>query len=246
MKIPCEIIDDLLPLYEDQVCNQTTKEAVRDHLQDCPRCRSRLTGTVLAEPVPVPEDPSREAAAAKKSFQKIKRRWVISVAAVLALAVLLTGVGYLFSRGITPDHWENIQFTSQFAQYLCDGEFYKASEMIPYPYQTEYWTEYNRQEFVDAMTACKEQGIYFTSREFDWAEYSGGYFRFGLLRYYPEITSRNYYFDVTIHLSSGDTIDAELYLEMEDGKLSRIQIFGSLTPDIQTLEEALEKSDLPD
>ncbi|MBO2515671.1 MAG: hypothetical protein CW338_00140 [Clostridiales bacterium] len=39
----CDIIQDLLPLYQDDVCSPTTKAAVEEHLNECADCRKLLT-----------------------------------------------------------------------------------------------------------------------------------------------------------------------------------------------------------
>lgn len=39
MKYECNLIQDLLPLYQDDVCSETSKEIVRGHLKECSRCR---------------------------------------------------------------------------------------------------------------------------------------------------------------------------------------------------------------
>ena len=37
-KIPCKIIEDLLPMYIDQVCSNETKEIIENHLKQCDKC----------------------------------------------------------------------------------------------------------------------------------------------------------------------------------------------------------------
>lgn len=39
MKYECNLIQDLLPLYQDDVCSKTSKEIVEEHLKECSRCR---------------------------------------------------------------------------------------------------------------------------------------------------------------------------------------------------------------
>lgn len=39
MKLPCSVIEDLLPAYCDNACRPASREAVAEHLQSCPRCR---------------------------------------------------------------------------------------------------------------------------------------------------------------------------------------------------------------
>lgn len=39
MKYACEMIQDLLPLYHDEVCSAASRDAVEEHLQECSECR---------------------------------------------------------------------------------------------------------------------------------------------------------------------------------------------------------------
>lgn len=40
MKYECDVIRDLLPLYEDNACSERSRDMVEQHLQECPDCRS--------------------------------------------------------------------------------------------------------------------------------------------------------------------------------------------------------------
>ena len=42
MNQPCPMIQDLLPLYVDQICSQESRRAVEEHVENCPLCRARL------------------------------------------------------------------------------------------------------------------------------------------------------------------------------------------------------------
>ncbi|MCL2376734.1 MAG: zf-HC2 domain-containing protein [Defluviitaleaceae bacterium] len=42
MNISCDVIKDLLPLYHDDVCNESSRKIVEDHLADCAACRAML------------------------------------------------------------------------------------------------------------------------------------------------------------------------------------------------------------
>lgn len=39
MKYPCSIIQDLLPLYVDEICSEESKKIVEDHLSQCSICK---------------------------------------------------------------------------------------------------------------------------------------------------------------------------------------------------------------
>lgn len=42
MKKECEVIRDLLPLYADDVCSDTSRELIEEHLRDCAECTDVL------------------------------------------------------------------------------------------------------------------------------------------------------------------------------------------------------------
>ena len=39
MSKPCEVIQDLLPLYVDEACSESSVEIIKEHLESCPECR---------------------------------------------------------------------------------------------------------------------------------------------------------------------------------------------------------------
>lgn len=41
MKYECEVIQDLLPLYQDEVCSGASRSMVEEHLEECPACREK-------------------------------------------------------------------------------------------------------------------------------------------------------------------------------------------------------------
>ena len=52
MNVPCGLIQDLLPLYYDQVCSQESRSLVEEHLAGCPACRQRLADLQTETPLP--------------------------------------------------------------------------------------------------------------------------------------------------------------------------------------------------
>ena len=52
MKMDCEIVRDLLPLYADNACSGKSRDIVEEHLMECPDCRDlmdRLRETEIEE-----------------------------------------------------------------------------------------------------------------------------------------------------------------------------------------------------
>ena len=42
MKTPCSVIQDLLPLYAEDLTGEDSRKLVEDHLESCPDCRAVL------------------------------------------------------------------------------------------------------------------------------------------------------------------------------------------------------------
>jgi len=42
MKIPCNTIRDLLPLYYDEVCSLESRKLIESHIEECQECKSEL------------------------------------------------------------------------------------------------------------------------------------------------------------------------------------------------------------
>lgn len=51
MKLPCNVVEDLLPLYHDGVCSAESRQLVDEHLHECAACKDVLH-TLDAEVVP--------------------------------------------------------------------------------------------------------------------------------------------------------------------------------------------------
>ena len=45
MKIDCEVIRDILPLYADDACSEKSRQMVDEHLEECSACREQLERT---------------------------------------------------------------------------------------------------------------------------------------------------------------------------------------------------------
>lgn len=99
MKYPCGLIQDLLPLYHDEVCNRESRQAVLRHLEECGECRAFYEKMQQAENIAVPyaddREENRKAAAFRTVRKKLRRRQVLLVifTAVLVFAGILAVIG---------------------------------------------------------------------------------------------------------------------------------------------------------
>ena len=88
MKIPCDIIRDILPLYAEDMVSNATKNMVDEHLTDCEACAAELEN--LRKPEKVPAVISTDSL--KRVGDAIRRRRILSVMAVfLFIATLMIG-----------------------------------------------------------------------------------------------------------------------------------------------------------
>ena len=96
MKISCNIIRDLLPLYAEDLASEDTKVLVEGHLRECEDCTNVLNDMKKKAPVPVEVVPD----SLNKVKKTIRRKRILSVMA--ALLTLLTLASAVFTFLFTP------------------------------------------------------------------------------------------------------------------------------------------------
>lgn len=89
MKMNCDVIRDLLPLYADEVCSEASKALVEEHLQSCESCGKELRIMRSGEPSAIAEEVNT-AQAAQKAW---KRNKIVTAEKVLLAVVLLFAIG---------------------------------------------------------------------------------------------------------------------------------------------------------
>ena len=115
-QITCGVVRDLLPLYVDGCCGADSRRLVEEHLAGCPDCRrarADMAGELPpAEGAPAPEaEPAR---AMKTGLKKLRRRWALSLLAVLLIPLL----GWLTWNQV---HGTGPCFTNFHERMLADG-----------------------------------------------------------------------------------------------------------------------------
>ncbi len=115
MKLSCEIIEDLIPLYLDEVCTLKSREAVEEHLKVCQHCREQVYGKDL---LIIPQiSAGGEEKALKKCMKKIRHRWWLSVIAVFMVFPLVI-LGIFVSNEI---RGEGVAFSNLGELWSCNG-----------------------------------------------------------------------------------------------------------------------------
>ena len=87
MKLSCEVVGDLLPLVAENMASAESAALVKEHLADCPDCRTKMQ--MLREPEVEPEQ-KPDGEAALRAVKKELRRRRLRTAAIAALLVFLS------------------------------------------------------------------------------------------------------------------------------------------------------------
>ena len=97
MKISCEIIKDLLPIYIDEVCSDETRSLIATHLKGCSECKSELQKIERTLPINNVRQNLNEA----EAIINLSKRWrrgmkksvikgiIIALVTILLIALLL-------------------------------------------------------------------------------------------------------------------------------------------------------------
>ena len=118
MKISCNVIEDLLPLYVDEAASEDSRQLVEEHLKGCPSCRKMLEEIKKDNQLGTdhrisPEENKKAEIQSLKNIRKcILRKRILSVilAAILVFAACETGHYWLYDRE-TYLSWEETGMT---------------------------------------------------------------------------------------------------------------------------------------
>lgn len=94
--IPCELIEDLLALYTDELTSSVTNEIVGEHLKSCEKCNEKY----FRMKNPIPETNSKEVKEIdflKKTKKKTRKKILIWTAVIWLIAVAFVCNLYYFS-----------------------------------------------------------------------------------------------------------------------------------------------------
>lgn len=125
--LPCELIQDILPLYHDEVCSEVSRKLVDSHLESCESCRAALEG--LSARMEMPKLEADEA----KPLKSIKRRWrnkTWITSFLISIAVFLCWF-WLTQSSSVPLTAEDYEITSVVQFSNC---MYYLEYKIPYDY----------------------------------------------------------------------------------------------------------------
>mgnify|MGYP002868440287 CR=1 FL=1 len=103
MKYSCDLIRDLLPLYQDDVCSQSSRQTVEEHLKECKGCNDFLEAMRRGEEIETAIDTERDDALSSQAKFFKRRSAVVGTvfAGVFMLPVLICLIIGLAGGGLS-------------------------------------------------------------------------------------------------------------------------------------------------
>lgn len=138
----CEVVRDLLPLYDEKLCSAESAALVEEHIKNCAACKE------LIEKLPRTELPKADTNALKP-FVKVKRRLRARIVGLIALGAVLLAVlipvGYL-----TVNQIFHIKGGTDFEDLIYKHEIRQFAGMITEGRMEEYAQRYRNLHIGDA------------------------------------------------------------------------------------------------
>ena len=99
--LPCEVVEDLLPLYHDGVVSSDTGIMIESHLNHCEKCRTELDSICNGDKIEkgiIEYNKESSFSAFRNGVSAIKKKGTIRGVLITALAVAVLLSGFIFLR----------------------------------------------------------------------------------------------------------------------------------------------------
>ncbi len=181
MKLSCNVYRDLMLMLEEDLGSEDSRRLVEEHLAECEDCRRFYVGMHLPEEMARagrnpeekeqagrnPEEKEQagrnpeEKEALRKSFRKIKRRWMLSLVLLLMLFPLSwlgrMAVNEIRGEGTCFSNLDEIYIAGRFLELMQEGDYEKAVEMIDFEEKYQELSEYLKEEQAKEYEACYKE-----------------------------------------------------------------------------------------
>lgn len=130
-KLDCDIVRDLLPLYHDGVVSETTKESIKEHLENCTDCKREYESICIDIPIETAEMTTRRKFSNMMKKSK-RKRFLASVIAVILICITVIG-GYFLQLQIPTVNISCDEITVHCTYKYKTEEGYKLFVLYSYP-----------------------------------------------------------------------------------------------------------------
>lgn len=130
--IPCNVIIDLLPLYNEDICSDETKDLVEEHLRSCEECRQ------LCEQLTVPQNEKRNVPDEAETFKKVGKKLKSGKLYKRVLIILLAAFAAVNVAWLKLKFFPYKDYTFGMIEYDKDeGKFYQEF-YVDYYYNVDF------------------------------------------------------------------------------------------------------------
>lgn len=122
MKITCNIIKDLLPLYAENIANDDTKELIEEHLKECDSCMENLASMKQTQTIPQVQE--------NEIIDKLKNNFIrVALNIILVIAIFLASINLVTTTLNTDTGFEefnnlDFNFDTKFTYEMPNGRIY--------------------------------------------------------------------------------------------------------------------------
>lgn len=175
----CDVIKDLIPLYEEDLCSQASRELVEEHVRDCADCRGLLLGQDGLSLGEVSRLDGESRTSARDSgdvelnrkgirpFRKVKRAYNLRILAALLLIPVLVFTYAEVSGNSLVRVWKGKYLADRYFSSLVAGDYDKAAQSLDFGggrYGREgVPLEDARESYEEALGTLEGMGIRFAS-----------------------------------------------------------------------------------
>ena len=101
IELPCAVVEDILPLYVDELTNPVTNTLVKNHLNGCVRCQQKWMAlkTPVQDTQHIQNSPDNKEIDFLKKTKKHNRKLILSVSAIIFIIACLVVVAKYFIIG---------------------------------------------------------------------------------------------------------------------------------------------------
>ena len=148
-KINCAIIQDILPLYVDEVVSDETRDLVEGHLKHCERCHQEIRMMTQDLTIPIEKE--------APLIQSFKRKWRNKKLIVASLSVLLTAFVMLGGHYMI-FHYDNFL---PYSKSLIQIEEQDNGNLISHYYGKSYYSTNQTEPMVININGEEKRAIFF-------------------------------------------------------------------------------------
>jgi hypothetical protein len=209
MKVKCPVIEDLLPLFIDEVCSEESRIIVEEHLAECGLCSDKFRNQ--KSEIIVGDNVIKENLKSKTPFKKIKKLQMIKlIAIIIAIPLLFLTTIEVIGDGVGFSALYGRYMTEHFLSQVESGEFVSATRHMAFPgVRFEKMGNEARIEWVTGMQDLKNENIEIISH--------------GKNAIITDDTFTSGYVKVSVRYGV-DTYEFKLYISTNNGKVEPMDL----------------------